>query len=155
MSAHRLCLFCLSAHRLCLFCLSAHPFGSVCLLAQRLFTPVKPPINSAGRPNGSQKPKHLKTSRLRTFATGSPVKNSMHSCLAGTQHEYILVSEPLYCSLPADVNSPSLREVLVFLTCYKTLNISSIYTLFFSIRTNFIRTPRLARLRFAQKLRTS
>ena len=57
-----------SAHRLCSFCSSA----------QRLFAPIKPLRNSAGRNrNGSQKPKSQNISyRLRTFATGSPVENS-------------------------------------------------------------------------------
>ena len=48
-------LACLSVHRLCLFRLSAHRPGSFCLSAQRLFAPVNPQRNSAGRPNVSKK----------------------------------------------------------------------------------------------------
>ena len=68
LSAHRLSSFCLSAHRLSSFCLSAHRLSSFCLSAQMLFAPVKPLRNSAGRPNGSKKPKSQDISPAPNFS---------------------------------------------------------------------------------------
>ena len=59
-SAEFILFVCLSADQLCSFCLSANRLGSFCLSALRLFAPVKPLKNSAGRPMGVRnKPQNI------------------------------------------------------------------------------------------------